>query len=547
MELRDMGEYGGGRLLLIVRARQEGVVAEWYVAWSRAGRRHTLKIGVYPRMSLADGRQTFRSDYQPAILKGEDPTGPRAKAASGGATVWRLFECYVAHLGSRPAAEANRQVLFGRSGVAHVVGRQKLASAARPEDFVPILARIHEGGSANYTNRVRAILHAAFGYGVRMKHSFFDPAGAVDWGLTKNPITIIPKVPDANRISLRFLDQGEFRAFWRWLERSPGERRTMDAIRLIMATGQRVCEILRLRVEYYDMANRLIEWPKTKNRMPHSIPLSPQAIAILDGLEPNEHGLYFWHRDSPDKEAPDNVCRRIVRRYLTETEAKSFIMKDMRRTWKTLSGQAGLSKEMRDRLQNHARSDVSSRHYDRWDAMPQKREAIAVWSAFLQDTLDGVPGEQSNISVDLPPSVSIDRLCKLFVAMGSNSWRAAPQAHHREDWVGRAIAHAYGITVKADDRKKIARFQANLQSAGIIEQITQWDPDRRGPNPRFVFSRQLLGVVAAYRERAGLPQLPAPKSSQILVSAVEHLKAKPKKRMGRPPAPPPVNQPDLFS
>src|SRR5207244_1801775 len=41
--------------------------------------------------------------------------------------------------------------------------------------------------------------------------------------------------------------------------------------------------------------------------------------------------------------------------------------RDLRRTWKTLAGQAGVPKEIRDRIQNHALQDVSSKSYDRWN------------------------------------------------------------------------------------------------------------------------------------------------------------------------------------
>ena len=56
---------------------------------------------------------------------------------------------------------------------------------------------------------------------------------------------------------------------------------------------------------------------------------------------------------------------QLVRLYIRETGAKLFTARDLRRTWKTLAGAAGISKETRDRLQSHALSDVSSKHYDR--------------------------------------------------------------------------------------------------------------------------------------------------------------------------------------
>ena len=62
--------------------------------------------------------------------------------------------------------------------------------------------------------------------------------------------------------------------------------------------------------------------------------------------------------------------------------------RDLRRTWKTLAGQAGLSKEIRDRLQNHTLQDVSSKSYDRWNYMPEKRAAMKKWNAFVQAMLN---------------------------------------------------------------------------------------------------------------------------------------------------------------
>jgi len=49
---------------------------------------------------------------------------------------------------------------------------------------------------------------------------------------------------------------------------------------------------------------------------------------------------------------------------------------------KTIMGRLGVSKEIRDRLQNHALSDVSSRHYDRYDYLVEKKQGL--------DTLDAL-------------------------------------------------------------------------------------------------------------------------------------------------------------
>ena len=68
-----------------------------------------------------------------------------------------------------------------------------------------------------------------------------------------------------------------------------------------------------------------------------------------------------------------------------------FVPKDIRRTVKTLMGAAGISKEDRDRFQNHALTDVSSKHYDRYNYLAEKRRTMAVWDAYLQNILASEP------------------------------------------------------------------------------------------------------------------------------------------------------------
>jgi integrase len=62
--------------------------------------------------------------------------------------------------------------------------------------------------------------------------------------------------------------------------------------------------------------------------------------------------------------------------------------RDLRRTWKTLAGKAGVPKEIRDRIQNHALQDVSSKNYDRWTYMPEKRAGMKQWDKFVTALLN---------------------------------------------------------------------------------------------------------------------------------------------------------------
>lgn len=52
-----------------------------------------------------------------------------------------------------------------------------------------------------------------------------------------------------------------------------------------------------------------------------------------------------------------------------------------------LAGKAGVPKEIRDRIQNHALQDVSSKSYDRWTYLPEKRAGMAQWNTFVTSLL----------------------------------------------------------------------------------------------------------------------------------------------------------------
>jgi len=80
---------------------------------------------------------------------------------------------------------------------------------------------------------------------------------------------------------------------------------------------------------------------------------------------------------------------KAITRLCQQFNIESFTPKDLRTSFKTLAGKAGLSKEIRDRLQNHALTDVSSRHYDRYDYLKEKREAILKWNHYLSHIISG--------------------------------------------------------------------------------------------------------------------------------------------------------------
>ena len=397
MELRDPGPRGSGRLTMAVRPFPGGrVAAEWYVVYYRGGRRVMAKLGSYPEMTIVAAPAIFASDYVTAISAGLEPETMARRRAQKSGTVKELFSAYVDHLrrdGKRSAHQVDL-LLLSKNGAATAIGENLAASAVTPSDIVPHLAKIHKRGARVQANAVRAYILAAFAFGLRAEHDFTRASAGVQWGLKSNPAAAIPVDGGASTPGNRFLSPSEFGTLWRWLDERRPNRLAASAVMLKLAIGQRSEEIARITDTSYDRDKAMLNWDMTKNGRPHAIPLPHQAVTVLADIAPTGHGFYFPHRLYPDKPATSDIFARIIDEFIAETGVPHFTPRDLRRTWKTLAGDAGIPKDMRDRLQNHAQGgDVSSRHYDRYDYLPERRAAMARWAEYLDSVIEGKVGQ----------------------------------------------------------------------------------------------------------------------------------------------------------
>ena len=142
-------------------------------------------------------------------------------------------------------------------------------------------------------HNTRAYISAAYSFGMKSEHNYTRQEVKGRWGIKTNPVAAIPTDPAALRVGERFLAIPEFRTFWEWLAANYQRSTMAPALHLIMSTGQRVQEILRITEAHFDRAERLIYWDTTKNGLPHSLPLPKVALRILEGLAANPMGLFF--------------------------------------------------------------------------------------------------------------------------------------------------------------------------------------------------------------------------------------------------------------
>ena len=379
ISLTDGEGRGTGRLALILKPMPSRVTAEWMAQQWRDGKRTKSKLGSYPAMSLAEAREIFKRDFAAVIQKGSSIKGAGDTRAG---TVADLFDAYITSLktagkSSWSDAEANL------TKVAGVLGRNRPARDISPDDVLVVLRPIYERGKPSMADHVRSYVRSAYSWGMKSELDYRHSSPR-RFGLILNPAAGIPTEPKV--AGTRWLDEEEFVQLYRWLEfpDAPVHPPYTRAVRILMLTGQRVEEIAALHVDQWDAKERIIDWSKTKNGKPHAIPAPATAAELITSIIPNKHGWFFPSAMDPSKPVSANTLYSFMWRQRERGVIPVVTNRDLRRTWKTLAGKAGVSKEIRDRLQNHTLQDVSSKSYDRWNYMPEKRAGMEKWNAFVE-------------------------------------------------------------------------------------------------------------------------------------------------------------------
>ena len=192
----------------------------------------------------------------------------------------------------------------------------------------------------------------------------------------------------------------ELRLIWRGTHALPYPFRPY--FRLILATAQRREETATARWcpdINPDEAVWMIPAEANKPDRTHAVPLSPLALAIL--AECPRHQKYVFttrrRRRRPGEvgdpgEAPISGYSKAKADLDGAVAAiaacdglpapEPWTIHDLRRTATTTLGKLGVSRFIQKRVLNHADSDVTG-IYDRYEYLPEKREALDKWAGYL--------------------------------------------------------------------------------------------------------------------------------------------------------------------
>jgi integrase len=276
----------------------------WRLKYRFAGKEKALALGVYPAVSLAAaraGREAARAELQ----AGKDPSGERrARRSHGGTSAPETFRAVATEWLDRMSDTwAPRHAQRVSSALAATLlpelGDRPIDAIEAPE-LLALLRHIEGRGAIEVAHRACQRASAVFRFAIATGRARRDPAAEVRSALAK---------PARRRHPA--LAARDFPEFFARLDAYRGEAVTKAAIRLLALTFVRAGDLRAAEWAEFDLSRA--EWRipagRTRSGVPHVVPLSRQAVAVLAALFPVTGGgrWVFPHRTDPARPISENT------------------------------------------------------------------------------------------------------------------------------------------------------------------------------------------------------------------------------------------------
>jgi integrase len=340
------------------------------VRYRKAGLYRRLKLGTLPPLSLADARSLAAKALSEVTL-GVDPARAR-EGDRGAATFAALAQTYLekhAVPKKRTAREDERIIrveLLPR-------WRGQQAKEIKTADVIALLDKIASRPAPIMANRTLALVRKIFNFGITRRL------------VEANPCHLVER-PGQERRRDRVLSEDEIRALWNALDAAPAK--LAGALKLLLLTAQRKSEVLRMRWQDIDASWWTIPAEFAKNRLAHRVPLSPQAIAVLNTLRTNATEPWVFPGRNHGVSKPLTNIERTLRRARARSKVANCTPHDFRRTAASLMTGMGVSRLTVKKLLNHVDSEITA-VYDRHSYDPEKRLALEAWGRRVEEIVTG--------------------------------------------------------------------------------------------------------------------------------------------------------------
>lgn len=368
-----------GNLYLLVR--QAGKYWRWDYRYENT--RLTFPLGVYPRVTLKTARKG-RDAARAMLDEGKDPMAERKRAKRNAATddfsTFRAVAMEWHEMKARgkevPTTTAKRLAHL-ETHVFPEIGTRPVG-AIKPSEVLAMLQKVAAAGTAYTAGRLREICGQVFRYAIATDRALSNPAGDLRGAIETPAVNHRPALTTPKEF-------GEFAR--NLLAYSHCNPLTKLAARFAMLTWTRPKELRMARWEHFDLEARewkvpAVDMKMGKHLQAHTVPLSPQALDVLDQIRPLSGTLpnLFPGNHGADSVMSENTINLLFKRMGYEGRQSHH---GLRASARSLLSERGWSVAALEVQLDHAERSKVVAAYARAEHLPERRALMDDWGAVV--------------------------------------------------------------------------------------------------------------------------------------------------------------------
>jgi integrase len=347
-------------------------------------KRNTLSLGTYPDVSLKNARAK-RDEARAMVAEGIDPGEQRKAAAIAGADTFEAvarewFEKFSTHWAASHADKVLRRL---ERDVFPWIGGRPIAKLDAPT-ILATLRRIESRGAVETAHRALQNCGQVFRYAVATGRAPGDVTRDLRGSLTPWKPGHFASITDPDEVG----------ALLRAIDGFTGMYQVAAALKLAPLVFVRPGELRH--AEWTEIDLDAAEWniPAHKMKMgePHLVPLSTQAVAILQNLQPLSGGGRYVFPGARDRKKPlsDMAMNAAFKRM--GFDGQTFTAHGFRAMARTiLDERLGFRPDYIEHQLAHAVKDANGRAYNRTSFLPERRKMMQAWADYLNALRDETP------------------------------------------------------------------------------------------------------------------------------------------------------------
>ena len=368
---------GGGLHVLV----QPNGNKYWRFKYRHAGKEKLLSFGRYPIITLADARRR-RDEAKKLLSAGTDPSHQRkldkiTVATAAQNTFGAVAAEYLANLEANGAAAStmnkNRWLL---EDLASPLATRPISEII-PAEILDLLKRIEKTGRRETARRLRGNMGSVFRYAVVTLRATSDPTTLLRGALLAPKVQHRAAITDEKRLGALMLAIDEY----------DGWPTVRAALQLVALTMTRPGDVRGMRRSEIDLDKAIWRIPaeRMKMRRPHDVPLSKQAIKVLQEIWPlSDNGeLVLPSIRSVRKPLSDAAMNSALRRMgyaQNEITAHGF-----RSSASTILNERGVNPDVIEAALGHQDENAIRRAYNRATYWPERVKLMQAWADLVAE------------------------------------------------------------------------------------------------------------------------------------------------------------------